>query len=304
MFLIKSDDQRQKTLKHIEGLKAQVERVRQKHGPERARHFTTAAGRKIREFEEQVTEYDRLKQEGPGAFRPQDVSEIGAYLIRARVASGVTQAELAKRLDVSQPMVHKYEVAEYQGANIQTLAGVAKALNVSLDIEAFSTQRAVEYQPVRQEAVILYFLQRVNNRFLGRTKLMKLLYYADYEWLEKTGSSITGDTYVAKPFGPMPKHATETLQRLEKRGAIRIEMTKVLDYDQERYLPLEEPDASLFSREEFEHLETIARRFEHWTAKQMTNLSHEDWPWKSTRLGEEISFLRFREEKPTRVEFR
>ena len=299
MFLLKSDDQRQKTLKRIEGLKAQIERVRQKHGAESAQNFTTIAQRQIKELEEQVKDYERLKQEGPGAFRPQDVSEIGAYLIRARVASGMTQADLAKQLDVSQPMVHKYEIAEYQGANIQTLAEVAKALNVSLDIEAFSAQRTVEYQPVRQEAAILYFLQRVNNRFLGRTKLMKLLYYADYEWLEKTGASITGDAYVAKPFGPMPKHAIETLQRLEKRGAIRIEKTKVLDYDQERYLPLEDPDASLFSREEFEHLETIARRFEHWTAKQMTNLSHEDWPWKSTRLGEEISFLRLRGEKPT-----
>ena len=298
MFLIKSDDQRQKTLKQIEGLKAQIERIREKHGPERARHFATAANRKISELEGQVTAHSQLKREGPGAFRPHDVSEIGTYRIRARVASGMTQAELAKHLGVSQPMVHKYEIAEYQGAGIQTLAEVAKALNVSLGVEAFSAQRAVEYQPVRQEAAILYFLQQVNNRFLGRTKLMKLLYYTDYEWLEKTGASITGDAYVAKPFGPMPKHALETLQRLEKRGAIRIEKTKIVDYDQERYLPLEDPDASLFTREELEHLETIVRRFEHWTAKQMTNLSHEDWPWKSTRLGEEISFLRLRGEKP------
>ena len=298
MFLIKSDDQRQKTLKQIEGLKTQIERIRQKHGPERARHFAIAASRQMKEFEDQVNAYDRLKQEGPGAFRPQDVSEIGAYLIRARVASGMTQADLAKPLGVSQPMVHKYEIAEYQGASVHTLAAVAKALNVSLDIEAVSARRHVGYQPVRQEAVILYFLQQVNNRFLGRTKLMKLLYYTDYEWLEKTGASITGDAYVAKPFGPMPKHALATLQRLEKRGAIRVEKTKVVDYDQERYLPLEDPDAALFTREELEHLETIARRFEHWTAKQMTNLSHEDWPWKSTRLGEEISFLRLREAKP------
>ncbi len=298
MFLLKSDDQRQKTIKRIEGLRAQIERVRQKHGAEGARNFETITQRQIRELEEQVKDYDRLKQDGPGAFRPQDVSEIGTYLIRARVASGMTQAALAKHLDVSQPMVHKYEIAEYQGASIHTLAEVAKALNVSLDIEAFSAQRNVEYQPVRQEAVILYFLQQVNNRFLGRTKLMKLLYYTDYEWLEKTGASITGDAYVAKPFGPMPKHALEALQRLEKRGAIRVEKTKVVNYDQERYLPLEDPDASVFTREELNHLETIARRFEHWTAKQMTNLSHEDWPWKSTRLGEEISFLRLRGEKP------
>ena len=298
MFLIKSDDQRQKTLKQIEGLKAQIERIREKHGPERSRHFEMAANRKMKEFEEQVKDYDQLKHEGLGAFHPQDVSEIGAYLIRARIASGITQAELAKRLGVSQPMVHKHEIAEYQGANIQTLGEVAKSLHVSLDIEAVSAQRTVEYQPARQEATMLYFLQQVNNRFLGRTKLMKLLYYTDYEWLEKTGASITGDAYVAKPFGPMPKHALATLQRLEKRGAIRVENTKIADYDQERYLPLEDPDAALFTREELEHLQTIARRFEHWTAKQMTNLSHEDWPWKSTRLGEEINFLRFREEKP------
>jgi transcriptional regulator with XRE-family HTH domain len=297
MFLLKSDDQRQKTIKRIEGLKIQIERVRQKHGAERGRNFATITQRHIRELGEQVNAYDRLKQEGPGAFRPQDVSEIGTYLIRARVASGMTQAELAKRLDVSQPMVHKHEIAEYQGASIHTLAEVAKALNVSLDIEAFSAQRNVDYQPARQEAVILYFLQQVNNRFLGRTKLMKLLYYTDYEWLEKTGASITGDAYVAKPFGPMPKHALETLQRLEKRGAIRVEKTKVVDYDQERYLPLEDPDAYNLTREEHKNLEKISRRFEHWTAKQMTDLSHEDWPWKSTRLGEEISFLRLRGEK-------
>lgn len=32
-------------------------------------------------------------------------------------------------------MVHKYEIAEYQGASIETLTEVAKTLNVSLDIE-------------------------------------------------------------------------------------------------------------------------------------------------------------------------
>lgn len=295
MFLIKSGDQRHKTLKQIDGLKAQIERVRQKHGPEQARHFEAAARRQLRELEEQIQEYDRLKQEGPGAFRPKDVSEIGAYLIRARVASEMTQAALAKRLGISQPMVHKYEVAEYQGANVQTLAHVAQALNVALDIQVFRSQRRTAYQPARQEAAILYFLQQINNKFLGRTKLMKLLYYADYEWLKKTGSPMTGDRYRALQYGPVPTHALEMLKRLEKRRAIRIEKTKIVEYDQERYLALEDLDCSLFTREELEHLSEIARRFEYWTAKQMTDLSHEDWPWQSTKLGEEINFLRLHE---------
>lgn len=297
MFLIKSDDQRQKTLKRIEGLKAQMERIRQKHGPQRAQYFLATTQRLLKEFEAQVQGYDQLKREGPGAFRPQEISEIGAYLIRARVASGMTQAELAKRLDVSQPMVHKHEVAEYQGANLQTLTEVAKTLKVLLDIEVFRPQQALGYRATKQEAVILYFLQQVNNKFLGRTKLMKLLYYADYEWLNKTGSFMTGDSYIALQYGPVPKHALEALKQLAKRGAIRIEKTKIVDYDQERYLVLEDPDYSLFTREELEHLSEIARRFEHWTAKQMTELSHEDWPWQSTKLGEQITFLRLREQE-------
>lgn len=62
MFQIQNDDQRQKTLKHIEGLKAQIERVRQKHGPEQSRNFEIVANRRIKEFEEQVKAYDQLKQ--------------------------------------------------------------------------------------------------------------------------------------------------------------------------------------------------------------------------------------------------
>ena len=43
MFKIQNEEQRQKTQKHIEGLKAQIERIRQKHGPERSRNFKIVA---------------------------------------------------------------------------------------------------------------------------------------------------------------------------------------------------------------------------------------------------------------------
>ena len=64
MYQIKDEAERQKTLQHIKGFKAQIERVRQKHGPERSRNFKIVAERKIREFEEQIRAYDQLKQSG------------------------------------------------------------------------------------------------------------------------------------------------------------------------------------------------------------------------------------------------
>lgn len=292
MFVIKSRDQRQKTLKRIADLKEQIAQLQQARGSKQAESFTASVQTHLHELEEQVREYDRLRKYGPGAFRPRHLAEVGPYLLRARIAAGITQTQLAEHLEVSQPMVYKYEATEYQGVRLDVLSKVAKALGVSVDIEAVSTQpKKMEYRAARQEAAMLYFLQQINNKFLGKTKLMKLLYYADYEWIRNRGISITGDSYVALPYGPTPKHGQEALRRLANRGAIRIEKAKLGDYDQERYLALQDLNDSVFTREEGDHLAEVARRFEHWTAKQMSDLSHEEFPWQSTTLGEEIGFF-------------
>ena len=62
MYQIKDEAERQKTLDQIKGFKAQIERVRQKRGPERSRNFEVMANRMISQFEEQVRAYDQLKR--------------------------------------------------------------------------------------------------------------------------------------------------------------------------------------------------------------------------------------------------
>lgn len=295
MFLIKSDDQRQKTLKRIEGVQAQIEKVRKSHGPEKAEAFTKVMQRHLADLKEQIRIYGELREKGLEPLRPRHPSEVGPYLVKARIVSGLTQSELAKKLGVSQPMVFKYENSEYQGVNLETLSRVAKILGVSLNLEAFRQPGSKGHDSKRQEAAILFFAREVNNTFLGKTKLTKLLYYTDYEWYQKEGISITGDVYVAKQYGPVPKHGEEALERLKKAGAIRIDKVKLGNYDQDRCTGLKEPDLSLFTSEEVAHLSSIARRFESWTAKQMSDLTHEDWPWLSAPLGHEITLYRLSE---------
>ena len=288
MFIIKSEDQRQKAVKGIEGFEIQIKNVQKKHGNEKAKLFEKAYQDHIAELREQIRLYDKIKREGIEPLKPKHLSEIGPYLVKGRIASELTQADLAKQLKVSQPMVYKYENSEYQGANLNLLANVAKTLNVSLHLETFQKQGSSVYSSKRQKSTMLHFIQSINNKFLGKTKLMKLLYYLDYEWIQKKDVSITGDIYIAMPYGPVPKRAEACLKQLAKEGVIRIEKIKSGNYDQERYLAIKDPDYALFSREEMDHLNEIAKRFEFWTAKQMSDLSHEDWPWQSTPLGEEI----------------
>ena len=291
MFTIKSDDQRQKTLKQVEGFEKRIKTVREKYGSEKAELFAKSVHKQLEDFREQIRLYDELKQKGLEPCRPEYLSEVGPYLVRARIVTDMTQSDLAKKLKVSQPMVHKYEDNEYQGVSLDVLSKAAKALGISLNLETFRQQGIYRYDAKRQEETILFFGQQINNTYLGRTKLNKLLYYTDYEWIRNKGASITGETYVAMQFGPVPKHIKETLMRLEKAQAIRVEKAKIGNYDRDRYIVLREPDLSIFTSEEVVHIHGVARRFEFWTAKQMSDLTHEDYPWQSARLGEEIQLV-------------
>jgi len=135
MFKIKSDDQRQKTAKQIELFNQQIENVRQKKGAAVAELFAKSVRHHLSDLKEQIKAYDALKTGGLEPLGKCQLSEVGPYLVKARIASGMTQADLAKKLSVSQPMVHKYERVEYQGARADTLAKVAEVLRVSLNLD-------------------------------------------------------------------------------------------------------------------------------------------------------------------------
>ena len=290
MFQIKNEDQKQKTVKRIHSLQREMETIKKQLTGKKKEAMICFLNGRIEEFRYQIEEFDRLRKEGVGAFAGSHVSQIGPYLVKARIASGMTQAELAKKIGVSQPMVYKYELDEYQEYGLDILAKVAKALGVHLDISGYQVSRAVKYEPNKLKAVILFFLNKINNACLGKTKLMKLIYYTDYEWIQKNGAAITGDSYIALEHGPVPRHADEVLAEMEKQEWIQCAKARFHDYDQSRCIALARNEQKFLTHDELHHLEEIARRFEHWTAAQMSESTHQEWPWLTARVGEEIKF--------------
>ena len=73
------------------------------------------------------------------------------------------------------------------------------------------------------QQVILYFLEHINNVHLGRTKLMKLLYFVDFDHYEAHGVPVTGATYRKLPHGPYPDKIEKLIARMEKAGLVRRE---------------------------------------------------------------------------------
>ena len=54
------------------------------------------------------------------------------------------------------------------------------------------------------KAMLRYFCTNTNPSFLGKTKLMKLFYFADFLHVKKYGVPITYDTYIRLEHGPVP----------------------------------------------------------------------------------------------------
>ena len=84
----------------------------------------------IRQLEEEVREYDELKA---GAFALPSIErldQIAPFIVKLRIAKGVSQTELAKRLGVSKQVVSRHEEDQYQGAALVRLQEILDALGV------------------------------------------------------------------------------------------------------------------------------------------------------------------------------
>ena len=123
---------------------------------------------------------------------------------------------------------------------------------------------------------MLVFFARNCNPFT--TKMNKLLFYADFLNFRKTGFSISGITYQAIPYGPVPlrygglyEHFSNVVERKEEYFEDEI--------SGERLVTNSEFNESLFSSVELKSLETVANRFKNTKTKDIILISHDEDAW-------------------------
>ena len=82
------------------------------------------------QLEEEVRSYERLKR---GEYDElSDLRGVGHLLISLRIAQGLTQRELADRLEVHESLVSRDERNEYHGITLERAARILDALGVEL----------------------------------------------------------------------------------------------------------------------------------------------------------------------------
>jgi transcriptional regulator with XRE-family HTH domain len=89
------------------------------------------------ELASDIQEYEALRDGKVFNFSIQGLDALPESIIKARIALGLTQKELADRLELKEQQVQRWEANDYAGASIDTLKEVMGALGVETIEEVF-----------------------------------------------------------------------------------------------------------------------------------------------------------------------
>jgi len=103
------------------------------HRPaELRRAMREAIESQLEELREQLAEYEALRTGKISVLELDSLDELPDALIRARIAAGRTQKELAERLGLKEQQIQRYEATRYAGVSLDRIRAVAQALGVKI----------------------------------------------------------------------------------------------------------------------------------------------------------------------------
>lgn len=117
-----------------------------------------------------------------------------------------------------------------------------------------------------------------------KTKLMKLLFYADFIHFKDYTVSITGARYARLPYGPVPDQFETWLAALlmEEEGVTKEEEWKN-EYPGEIFSCQVPPQLSIFSPSELKVLAAVKEHFQDYSAKKLSDRSHSEKGYRETQ---------------------
>jgi ribosome-binding protein aMBF1 (putative translation factor) len=111
---------------------ARLDETEGHRSPEMRALMREAMESQLADLRQQLADYDALRTGQIQVLELDSLAQLPEALIRARIAAGLTQKELAKRLGLREQQVQRYEATRYSGAGLTRLQHVADALGVRI----------------------------------------------------------------------------------------------------------------------------------------------------------------------------
>ncbi len=120
----------------------------------------------LEELEEELAEYDRLRSGQVKEIVVDSIDRIPRALIQARIASGLSQKDLADRLGLKEQQVQRYEATDYTTAGLARILDIIRALGGNI--------RLTMTVPVAVPSGTVFF-RRLNKAGVGKDLIIRRL---------------------------------------------------------------------------------------------------------------------------------
>ena len=115
------------TIEHLEQHPGEIEGVH----PRIAQAQRDALKSQLEDLQRELREYESLRA---GEFDLDELSVVGelaTFLIKARIARGLSQKDLAERMGLKHQQIQRYEATDYASASLARIKEVASALSAN-----------------------------------------------------------------------------------------------------------------------------------------------------------------------------
>ena len=149
----------------------------------------------------------------------------------------------------------------------------------------------VNYDERKLTELLLYVAgQLLPDTSGGATKLNKVLYFADFAHVRRTGFPIIGAEYQKLSHGPARRRLKPIRDSLVGRGDAEISKEDFLGYSVHRLIPKRAADTSVFSHVEMATIDKVIEDLRGLNARQVSDLSHEEAGWRLVECGDIIPY--------------
>lgn len=219
------------------------------------------------------------------------VNKYFQFIKKIRIQKDLSQTFVAEKIGLSRP---SYAAVE-QGKRDLTLGEFEKlsqVLNVSF--EELEQKEKPDYEKYKQ--MILAFLRKGGK--IPKTKLAKLLYFADFAWFYYNLQSMSGMQYRKIKFGPVADAYFWIVEEMFAKGEIDITATGNGAMLVEETRSGAKVDLSKINKKEKELIGDIEKKWRGRKTEEVVDFTHKQFPYLYAKDNEDVSYGLFTQENP------
>lgn len=227
------------------------------------------------------------------------IKELNKFIKKLREDRGMSQQEIADKLDMSRP---SYILVE-QGKKELSLSEAQKISSIfGISLKDMETGVVPDYEKYKEMIIsFLRFFSSNGDGKIPKTKLAKLLYLADFSWFYENMQSMSGMQYRRIQYGPVPDLYFRALDELEEEGRIDRDNKKsdailISENEGSKKMPIDK-----LKKEELVLITKIAKKWQDKKTREIVSFTHNQLPYKVCSSDEIIPYELIIQEDPEYV---